>query len=64
MLSRSEVDEWLSRDTPRERLHALLTPELPVPLAAVPVSTYVNTSKNQGSRCVDPVAAPVEIAAG
>ena len=63
MLSRTDVDEWLSRDTSRERLHQLLTPALPVPLAAVPVSTYVNTSKNQGSRCIDPVAAPIEIPA-
>lgn len=64
MLSRVDVDEWLSRETPRSRLHALLTPTLPVPIAAVPVSTYVNTSKNQGPRCIDPVAPPVEIPAG
>jgi putative SOS response-associated peptidase YedK len=64
MLSRADVDEWLARDTPRGRLHALLTPKLPVPMAAVPVSTYVNTSKNQGPRCIDPVAAPVEIPPG
>lgn len=63
MLSRNQVDEWLARDTPRDRLKELLTPALPVPIAAVPVSTYVNTSKNQGPRCIDPVAATVEIPA-
>jgi putative SOS response-associated peptidase YedK len=63
MLSRDAVDEWLDRGTPRARLQQLLAPALPAPLAAVPVSTYVNTSKNQGPRCIDPIAPAIELPA-
>jgi putative SOS response-associated peptidase YedK len=61
MLARSNVDEWLDRATAMERARALLSPRVPSALAAVPVSTYVNNSRNQGPRCTEPVATPIEL---
>ena len=63
MLARSEVEEWLDRATPRERLNDFLKPRLPDALAVIPVSTYVNNSRNQGKRCIDPIGTAIELPA-
>jgi putative SOS response-associated peptidase YedK len=38
-------------------LQTLLKPFAPEELAAYPVSTYVNSPKNQGPKCIEPVSA-------
>jgi putative SOS response-associated peptidase YedK len=61
MLARDQVDEWLSADTPRERLSRLLGSALPTTLAVIPVSTYVSNSRNEGPRCIEPIGAAREL---
>lgn len=63
MLSRDQLGAWLSGETEPAALHGLLGSNLPVALSAVPVSTYVSNSRNEGPRCIEPIAAAVELSA-
>ena len=62
MLTRAEGLRWMSRDADREGLRAeLLRPRVPMPLSVIPVSTYVNNSRNEGTRCIEPIGRTIEI---
>jgi putative SOS response-associated peptidase YedK len=45
---------WLSRETPPERLASLLVAHTPENMKAYPVSTRVNTPRNQESTLIEP----------
>ena len=47
-------DRWLDVDEPVGGLQAFLKPFPPDALIAYPVSTYVNSPKNQGPKCIEP----------
>ncbi|MEM8766249.1 MAG: SOS response-associated peptidase [Pseudomonadota bacterium] len=59
MLSVDDARRWM--DPANEDFEALIGSELPVALAAVPVSTYVNNARNKDSRCVDPIGTPIPL---
>jgi putative SOS response-associated peptidase YedK len=62
MLSRAEGRRWMDRTEDQTELKdELLRSRLPVALSVVPVSTYVNTSRNEGSRCIEPIGRTIEI---
>jgi putative SOS response-associated peptidase YedK len=63
MLSAAGARCWLDAVTPADRLKALLTPHVPVPLDVVPVSTWVNNARHKDRRCVEPVGAAIAVAA-
>ncbi|MEQ8859406.1 MAG: SOS response-associated peptidase [Pseudomonadales bacterium] len=63
MLSFDGARRWLDPDADPESLKALLKSAIPVDLEAVPVSTYVNNARNKDARCVEPLSAPVVVAA-
>jgi putative SOS response-associated peptidase YedK len=54
ILSPAERDAWLDPATPADRLQALLRPYAG-PLAAHPVSTRVNSPRNDGPELIEPV---------
>jgi putative SOS response-associated peptidase YedK len=63
LLSRTEARRWVDTDEDVAALcRDLLVPRLPVALSVVPVSTYVNNARNDGPRCVEPIAKAVELA--
>ena len=51
LLSANTLATWLSSDSDEE-LRALMEPDDEAPLKAVPVSSYVNSSRNQGEQCL------------
>jgi len=59
MLSREESRRWLDPNAEKDVLAALLTTHLPNALEVVPVSTFVNNARNDGDRCIEPVADPL-----
>ncbi len=62
MLSRAEGRRWVDRTEDQTMLKdELLRSRLPVALSVVPVSTYVNTSRNEGSRCIEPIGRTIEL---
>ncbi len=62
MLSRAEGRRWMDRAENQTDLKAtLLRSRLPVALSVVPVSTYVNTSRNEGDRCIEPIGRIIEV---
>ena len=62
ILTRAEGRRWLGRgEDPAQLRSDLLRPRLPVALSVVPVSTYVNNSRNEGDRCVEPIGKTIEI---
>lgn len=63
MLSLRAARHWLEPAADADSLKALLGPAVPVELDAVPVSSFVNNARNKDPRCVEPVAAPVRVAA-
>jgi len=63
MLSMRGARRWLDPDASSADLEELLRPAIPVDLEAVPVSSYVNNARNKESRCVEPIARPVPVAA-
>ena len=63
MLSLTGARRWLDPDDGVDELESLMAPAIPVDLDAVPVSTYVNDARNKEPRCVEPIAAPVSVAA-
>ena len=63
MLSLDEGREWMDRGTSQEGLHALFEPRLADDLLAIPVSSYVGNPRNKASRCIDPIAPAIRLAA-
>lgn len=64
LLTRDEGRRWVDMQQDVQALQReLLMPRLPVPLSVIPVSTYVNNSRNEGARCIEPVARTIELAA-
>jgi putative SOS response-associated peptidase YedK len=51
ILSPGDYDTWLDRDTPPEVAHALLGPCPPDAMVRWPVSTLVNSPRNDDPRC-------------
>jgi len=56
ILPASAYDRWLDPDAKPETLQGLLCPYKAKDLDAYPVSTYVNSPKNQGPKCLEPAA--------
>lgn len=63
MLGRSDVPRWLQSSADPAPLDSLLTPRLPVPLTATPVSDYVGDPRHKAPRCLAATGAGIEIAA-
>jgi len=63
MLRRADLECWLDPASDPQQVRALLGARLPASLSAIPVSTYVSNSRNEGARCVEPIAAAVELGA-
>ncbi len=62
LLTRTEGRRWVRRDEDASRLSAdYLKPRVPVEISVTPVSTYVNNSRNEGARCVEPLGATILI---
>lgn len=55
MLRQEDVDGWLDPDADTVHLMHLCAPRLPVPLAAVETSTYVNNSRHKTHQVLEPV---------
>jgi putative SOS response-associated peptidase YedK len=53
ILDPSACDRWLDADEHVSDLQSLLKPFPPAELTAYPVTTYVNTPKNQGPKCIE-----------
>jgi putative SOS response-associated peptidase YedK len=53
LLSREEARRWLDPATADVELDRLLASHLPHSLEAVPVTSYVNNTRNQGPRCLE-----------
>jgi putative SOS response-associated peptidase YedK len=56
ILPASAYDRWLDSDPKLDTLQALLCPYKAQDLEAYPVSTYVNSPKNRGPKCLEPAA--------
>jgi putative SOS response-associated peptidase YedK len=54
ILPESAYDRWLDANVPVSDLQSLLKPFSAKELAAYPVSTYVNSPKNLGPKCIEP----------
>lgn len=63
LLSREEARRWLDPATDAAQLDRLLASHLPQSLEAVPVSSYVNNTRNQGPRCLEAVGAGIRLEA-
>jgi putative SOS response-associated peptidase YedK len=63
MLSLDDARRWLEPDTSITALKAMLGSAVPVDLDAVPVSSYVNSSRNKEYRCIEPIGAPIAVPA-
>lgn len=55
-LSFAHAKQWLSSTSEEQELLGLLQPGIPRALSATPVSTYVGNTKNQGKKCIEPIA--------
>jgi putative SOS response-associated peptidase YedK len=62
MLSSADAACWLDASASAEQLNGLLGPRLPVPLQALPVSSWVNNARHKDLRCLEPIGAPVAVA--
>lgn len=56
ILSPDAIDSWLSLDSSETRLKDLLMPYNHQLMTKYPVSSHVNSVKNQDSRCIEPLA--------
>jgi putative SOS response-associated peptidase YedK len=54
ILPASAYDRWLDADEPVGDLQTLLKPYSADEMAAYAISTYVNSPKNQGPKCIEP----------
>lgn len=52
IISPDQYGEWLDPDIPPERLREMLVPFPTEPLEAYPVSTIVNSPRNDGPECI------------
>ena len=56
ILPRDHYDDWLDpRNNDAADLSGLLAPYPAEPMTAYPVSTFVNSPKNEGAECVSPI---------
>jgi putative SOS response-associated peptidase YedK len=55
-LSATQVEEWLDSNSNAHALQRMFVPRLPTSLEIIPVSSYVNNSRNKGDKCVQPTA--------
>ncbi len=62
MLSKPGAVEWMAKDQDATVLVDLMSPRLALDLSVVPVSTFVSNSRNNGSRCIEPLGDPIELA--
>jgi putative SOS response-associated peptidase YedK len=62
MLSTADAACWLDGTASTDQLNDLLRPRVPVPLEAVPVSTWVNNARHKDQRCLEPIGVPVAVA--
>src|SRR5271167_711331 len=57
ILATDDYDLWLDPEfVGKEKLLSLLRPFAPDEMTAYPVSTAVNSPKNQGEQCIEPLA--------
>jgi len=63
MLDMAGAKRWLDPAAEPAALKALLGAGVPVPLEALPVSTYVNNARNKDARCIEPIGKPVAVPA-
>ena len=63
MLSAADAGRWLDPSVAEDELRPLLGARLPVALEVMPVSTWVNNARHKDPRCIEPVGAPVALAA-
>ncbi len=62
MLTRAEGRRWIRRDADLTQLSTdYLKPRVPVEMSVTPVSTYVNNSRNDGARCIEPLGTTIVI---
>jgi putative SOS response-associated peptidase YedK len=54
ILPASACDRWLDADELVSDLHSLLKPYPADEMGAYPISTYVNSPKNQGPKFIEP----------
>ena len=57
MLNSEEALKWIDLEIPTQELESLMGSRLPVELELIPVSTYVNSSTNQGQECMESIGA-------
>lgn len=57
-LDRAQIDAWLYSKTDSKTLLDMLVPRLSGALEIVPVSNYVNNSRNKDARCIQPIGEP------
>jgi putative SOS response-associated peptidase YedK len=60
MLGMEDAHSWMDPDN--ADFTQLISSDMPQPLDAVPVSTYVNNARHKDDRCLQPIAEPVVIA--
>ena len=64
IVTRAEGHRWLDRSQDPQALHHdLLRPRIAMALSLVPVSTYVNNSRNEGERCIEPIGRSIDVEA-
>jgi putative SOS response-associated peptidase YedK len=54
IMAESAYDRWLDADEPVGDPQSLLKPYPADEMAEYPISTYVNSPKNQGPKCIEP----------
>jgi putative SOS response-associated peptidase YedK len=56
ILDAKDFDRWLDRAVQEpKKLEPLLVPYAGDKLTAYPISTWVNSPRNQGPRCIEPI---------
>ena len=53
MMNREQALEWLDPTTQTNTLEELCSPRVPTTLSVMPVSDYVNNTRNKGSQCLE-----------
>jgi putative SOS response-associated peptidase YedK len=56
-LDPTSFDTWLDPESPRDEVEECLRPERQVAMEAYPVSTAVNSVRNQGPQLIEPLRA-------
>jgi putative SOS response-associated peptidase YedK len=63
MLSIGDTHRWLDPQSAVDTFKDFFASRVPVELAAIPVSSYVNNARHKDARCFDPIGAALSIAA-